>query len=152
GYVEPANTNVTILVSGTTTINGNITIAKNSGSAFTLISQGNIIIPPTVGESVVTSLTSDLDGFYSTDNSFVVQSASGGKCDMSGNSNDLKLNIGGAIVVNAGETGGSFQNARDLCVNDTSCPVTTISQRIDLMLNAPAILKHRNNFFQEVAP
>lgn len=151
-FTEPAGKNITILVNGTTTINGKINIPLNSGSAFTIISKGNIIIPPTVGESVITSLNSDLDGFYSTDNSFIVQSANNGKCNTDGSSNDLKLNIGGAVLVNAGETGGSFQNARDLCVNDTSCPVTTISQRIDLMLNAPAILKHKNNFFQEVAP
>ncbi len=105
-----------------------------------------------MGETSATSLNSDLDGFYSTDNSFIIQSATGGKCGVDGSSSDLKLNIGGAVLVNAGETGGSFQNQRDLCIKDTDCPVTTITQRIDLLLNAPAILKHKNNFFQEVAP
>jgi len=151
-YVEAANKYIVLLVNGTTTINGNINIPVNSGSSFTLISKGNITIPATVGESSVTSLASDLDGFYSTDQSFIIQSASGGTCNLNGTSNDLKLNIGGAVVVNAGEQGGSFQNFRDLCINDTDCPTVTVSQRTDLLLDAPNILKHVNNFFQEMTP
>lgn len=151
-YSAPINTNITILVNGTTTINGTISVPQNSGSAFTLISSGNIIIPANVGAASMTSLTSQLDGLYSTDKSFIIQSAAGGKCNLNGTSNDLKLNIAGGVIVNAGEQGGSFQNSRDLCINDTSCPVNTISQRLDLILNAPDIIKHRNNFFQEVAP
>ncbi len=145
---------IVLLISGTTTIKGKIIIPSSTKSTFTLISKGNIIVEPQVGESSIYSLSSDLDGLYSTDASFVVQSASttGNSCQFDGTTVDKKLNIAGSVIVNAGETGGSFQNARDLCEYDASCPTTTFSLRTDFLLNAQDVLKRRNSTFEEQSP
>jgi len=66
----------------------------------------NIIVNTNVG-SAINSTASSLDGWYVAGQSFFIYTA--------GNCNDLRLNVGGAVIVNSLGVGGIFQNNRDLC-------------------------------------
>ena len=140
-----ASSNYVILVNGNLYIRGKILVPN--GSTATFIVSGNIYVDQTVGEAVISSTTPDIEGFYSTDKSFIIQGTN--DCMVGA---DLRLNVAGTIVVNAGLTGGSFQNLRDLCGGNLSCPVFSISERPDFILNAPEVIKRQNAIYQEVAP
>lgn len=142
-FTFPPNQNYVFLVNGDLTILGNISIPIGSGSTATFSVSGNIMVDKSVGVTA-TSTQSNLDGFYSSDNSFIVNS--------SGNCTDQRLNIAGSVVVNAALQGGSFQNNRDFCSQDASCPIVTFTQRPDLLLNTPSFIKHTPHLWQEVAP
>jgi len=89
----------------------------------------------------------EIQGFYSTDKSFIIQSKGG--CPTV----DLYLGIEGAIVVNAdGKSGGTFTNNRTLCAGNANNPVFTIKERPDMILNAPNSYKITNFLYTEIAP
>lgn len=141
GYTFPANQNYVFLINGKLTLSGNISIPVGSTVLFS--SGSDIEVANTVG-TTATSTSSNLDGFYSADRSFIIDST--GTCP------DLRLNIAGSVIVNAGQTGGTFTNNRDLCSNNTQCPAVAITQRADLLLNSPTFVKYTNHVWQELAP
>jgi hypothetical protein len=140
-YTTPANSNYIFLIKGDLTIQGNINIPNGSTALFA--TSGNISVASSVG-SAATATQSNLDGFYVSGQSFIINST--GSCS------DLRLNTAGSIVTNANRTGGSFQNLRDLCNNDTNYPTVTFSIRPDLVLNAPQFLTNQTVNSQEQAP
>ena len=149
-WTVPANTRYVILVGGTLRINGIITVPRNQKAFLTFIVKGDIIVTANVGgvpapTSCPAPDVSQLDGFYSTDKSFILQSAS--DC-----TTERMLSMQGALVVNARRGGGTFQNNRDLCGNNAFVPSFTIRERLDMILNTPEVLKTQNFLYQEVAP
>lgn len=92
----------------------------------------------------------NIEGFFSTDKSFIIDGYGADGCATP--PIDNRLNIAGSVVVNAALGGGSIQNNRDLCENNIYCPVFSIVERPDLILNSPDFIKHPNYIWQEVAP
>lgn len=140
-YTFPANQNYIILVNGNLTINGKISVPIGSTALFSTSS--NITISPNVGTTANVT-TSSLDGWYIAGGSFILPSA--------GNCSDIRLNIGGSVIVNSMGTGGTFQNNRDLCGGDTTDPTISFVPRLDMVLNTPEFLKKEQTLSQEVAP
>lgn len=143
-YTFPVNKNFVILVNGDLTIKTQLHVPIGSTLMFTV--SGNIYVDPSVGESVITNTTPDLEGYFSTDKSFYAQGTN--VCPTA----DLRLNVAGSVVVNAALSGGSFVNERDLCAGDNQCPVFSIQERPDFVLNAPNFLETVRRVWQEVAP
>ncbi len=148
----PADTHIVLLVNGDLTIKGDITTPI--GSTLTISSSRDIIVDPTVGVASINTTTSNLEGFFSADRTFWIKTAytAGNHCNIDGSSKDLRVNIAGSVVVNAYHLGGTFQNDRDLCLGDLTCPIDVITFRPDFILNAPAFIKHKNAAWQELAP
>ena len=144
-YTFLSNQNYIILVNGDLNIQTAVHVPVGSTLMFSV--SGSIYVGPTVGVSDYTLSTSNIEGVFSADKNFVVQGAA--TCP---SSPDLKLNVAGAIIVNAALGGGSFQNQRDLCGGNAYCPVFTVAARPDFILNAPSFVKKSNNIYQEVAP
>jgi hypothetical protein len=151
-YTFPVGGQYVILVNGILNINTKIIVPNGS---FVLFSTANDInVASGVGDSY-NSTASDLDGYYSTDKSFNVlgQGTNGSAADCGTTTGDLRLNVTGSIVVNSVTTnGGGFYYNRDLCSNDQFCPVFTITERPDFLLNAPSFLMFPRRIWQEVAP
>lgn len=166
GYTFSDDKNYVILINGNLTIDGNLLVPN--GSTVTFSVSGTISIAPTVGEVDTTSQDANIQGFYSTDRSFIVETSAtnGETCQSDGTSIDKRLNITGSVVVNAADNGGTFSNQRDLCLSDLSCPVTTIGfgngnvsgkrigagNGLTYLLNAPSLLKHSNFVWKEISP
>ncbi len=144
-YTFPANRNFVILVNGN--LNINVKIIVPNGSTATFSSAGNIIVDASIGEVDFTSTASNIEGFYSADRSFI---ASGANNCAAGT--DKRLNIAGAVIVNAALGTGTFQNNRTLCTGNAQCPVFSVKERLDFVLNAPEFIKHPNYTYQELAP
>lgn len=143
-----SNGNCVFLINGDIHIQGNITIP--TGATATFIASGNIYVDQSVGNNPATdytSATAQIEGFYSADQSFIV--AGQNNCSVGP---DRRLNLNGTVVVNAAKVGGSFQNQRDLCGGDPTCPAFSINARADLILNSPQVIKKPNLIFQELAP
>lgn len=138
------NQNFVILVNGDLTIAENITVPQGSTAIFS--ASGNIQVDKSIGEGSVTSTAPDIQGIFSADKSFIAQGTN--NCTLG---TDLRLNVAGAIITNAGQTGGSFQNLRDLCGGDV-CPAFYVSERPDFILNTPDFIKQPNFTYQEIAP
>jgi hypothetical protein len=142
-FTLPANSNYVFLVNGKTTLNGAISSPQNQNNTFMLSSTDTISVSSSVGVAA-NVLTSSLDGIFTSDKSFIVSSAN--------NCNDLRLNVTGAIVTNAARGGGSLQNKRDFCTNNTFYPTFTVTQRPDLLLNLPGLVLKQQSTTTEVAP
>ncbi|HSX09501.1 MAG TPA: hypothetical protein VLF93_05075, partial [Candidatus Saccharimonadales bacterium] len=141
-FTAPANQDYVFLINGNLTINGPISVPVGSTLIFSI--NGNITVSSTVGAATPTSTTPNLDGWYIAGQSFILPTA--------GNCTDLRLNIAGSVVVNALGTGGTLQNSRDLCGNDTTYPTISFLQRLDMILNAPQFLQDQRITSQEVSP
>ena len=151
-FTVPASKNFVILVNGDLTIRGAIRVPTTSTILFSV--SGNITIDPAVGSTAtcpppLPSL-GDLEGFYSADKNFTVQTSA--NCAATVPVPDKQLNIQGAVIVNAGQGGGSFSNTRDLCTGNTDYPSLTLRERPDFILNAPDFLRVPSYIWQEVAP
>lgn len=140
-YQFPINQDYVILINGNLTIRGNISTPLGSTAVFS--TAGNIIVDAAVGWNAG-FLFPNLDGIFSTDRSFIVNSTN--TC------NDLTLSIGGNIVTNASGSGGSFQNNRDLCGNDANYPTIYFYPRPDFFLNLPDFMRVQNTLSWEDAP
>lgn len=141
-FTFPTNQNYVFLIKGTLTINGNVIVPPDANSSVLFATTNDIIIPSTVGSAAL-STTPNLSGIYSTDKSFILQSAN--------NCNDLRFNLEGTLIVNAARNGGSLQNNRDLCGNDPLAPTMQITQRLDFVLNLPDFIRSQQIISQEVA-
>jgi hypothetical protein len=141
-YNFPANQNYVFLIDGNLTINGRITVPQGSSAIFAV--SGNIIVNPSVG-TTASSTTTSIEGIYTTDKSFIVNSA--GICS------DLRLNIAGEVITNAALSGGgTFQNNRDLCDQNSTSPTISFVQRLDFLFSLPSFLRTKNNYSWEAAP
>lgn len=152
-YAFPPNKNYVILVNGDLTLRGDIDVPI--GSTVTFSVSGDIIVDRNVGQALASSINPNLEGFYSADQSFVVEGNN--NCGVGGGGADKRLNIGGAVVVNVKTNpgvfaAGSFSNQRDLCGGNSQYPSVFFNERPDFILNAPAFIKHPNFIWQEVAP
>lgn len=144
-YTFAAGTNAIILVNGNLNIATRILVPNGSTALFS--TSGNTIVETSLGEAVVTSTASTIEGIYSSDGSFIVQ----------GNNNcttgaDLRFNVGGAVITKAGLVAGSFQNQRNLCGGNAQCPAFSVKERADFVINSPNFLKQPNFTYQEIAP
>jgi hypothetical protein len=135
--VDPTNPqSFTFLINGNLHILGNIIVPAGSVAAFS--ASGNVYVDKSVG-NVITSASDpannnpNLEGLYSADASFIVESNAVGnnKCNIDGTPLDKKLNVVGSIVTNAAQGGGSFQDNRDLCIFDTQCPAASVGDGTD---------------------
>lgn len=140
-YTFGNNSNYIFLINGNLTFKGNLITPLSSTAIFS--TSGNIIIPPTVG-SPPTATSPNLSGIFSTDRALILPS--------NNNCTDLRLNVEGAIIVNAARTGSQLQNKRDLCADNGTYPTLSITQRLDFILNLPEMMKIQNTISQEVAP
>jgi len=149
-----------ILVKGKITINTQVHVP--SGSFVLFAASDNIDVAATVGETtptvcnITTGTGCDLEGYYSTDKSFTLLSKdpTGGGANCGTPDPDLQLNAAGSIVVhaNTGGVGGFSYTERDMCNFDSQCPVFSITERPDFVLNAPGFLLFPRRLWQEVAP
>jgi len=151
-YTFPANKSFVILVNGNLDINGEIHIPVGSATTFSV--SGNITVDRSVGVGIgnFCSQTANIEGFFSTDRSFIIEGLN--DCSLYSNplQRDQRLNIAGGIVVNAGLSSGSLQNQRDLCDDDLKAPAFSIISRPDFILNSPEFIKYKSDVWQEVAP
>jgi hypothetical protein len=152
GYTFTGNRNYVILVNGNLKINGEIHVNVGSTALFSV--SGNITVDKTIGtgdSSVVANLcaqTTQLDGIYSADGSFIIDGTN--DCSVGV---DQRVNIGGSIITNAsGASGGKIDNRRDLCANDRNAPAFALVTRADLMLYIPEFIKYKSDAWREVAP
>lgn len=174
-YTFPTGKNYLFVVgnsSNSSSITFKSKILVPNGSTATFATSKDMYVDPSVGESTITSTNPDMEGFYSADNDFVVESAYGSadsRCTDTGGTQDLRFNLVGSIVAGAAGTGGTFTNQRDLCAGDLTCPVTSTGDGnsgsgssagstngdnlfLTYILNAPEVIKHKNTFWQELAP
>ena len=142
-YKIPPNQNFVFLINGNLTLNGNINITGNTKTTDFFSASGNIIIPATLGSAAGVT-TPNLEGIFSTDRSFILQS--------NGNCTDTRLNLEGTLIVNAARSGGSLQNARDLCGNNPTNPTLQMTQRLDFILNLPDFVRQQIVTSNEVSP
>lgn len=136
------NRDYVFLINGNLTING--TLQTGIGTTTLYIASGDIILPPTVGNAPATT-TSNMQGIFSADKSFIMNST--GAC-----ATERRLIIEGALIINAARTGGSLQNNRDLCGTNLSVPTLQVTQRLDYILNIPEFLRYQRIISNEVAP
>ncbi|HEX7041748.1 MAG TPA: hypothetical protein VF189_00720, partial [Patescibacteria group bacterium] len=115
-----------ILVNGDLHINGNIYVPKGSVALFSV--SGNIYVDKSVGNTITNVNSStvnapNLEGVYSADKSFIVESYGAGNaiCNADGTPLDKRLVVLGIVITNAAKAGGSLTNNRDLCVYDNNC-------------------------------
>lgn len=141
------NGNYVILVDGDLHILKEIKVQK--GSTVTFAVSGDIIVDQGLGVNNPALETSNIEGFFSADGDFIIED-DGQDCGVGGS--DLRLNVEGAIVANAALSGGDFINQRDLCAGNNQYPAVYIVERPDMILNAPAFIKHSNYIWREVAP
>ncbi len=146
-FIFQGNSNYVILVAGNLHVMGNIQVTSGSTAIFSV--GKDIIFDKTIGDlnPICPPTSSHIEGLYSSDQNIIID----------GNDNcvvgpDNMLNVQGALVANAGSTGGSLLLHRDLCGNNFIGPALTVTQRPDFILNAPDFIKQQNYFFQEVAP
>lgn len=152
------------LINGNLHLQGNIIIPAGSVAAFS--TSGNTYVDPSVG-NVITNPSDpavnnpNIEGLYSADANFIVQSygTTGNYCNLDGTPLDKKLNVVGSIITNAAQRGGSYQDNRDLCVYDTSCPSssvgddngTAVSYILTLFADG-GFLNHKTFNWQELKP
>jgi hypothetical protein len=148
GWNVANDRNYTLLVSGTLTINGNMQVANDNASLL-IIAAEDIIVDASVGSEppyvCPTYNTAHIDGFFSTDQSFIINSSN--DC-----ATERILSMRGGIVVNAANTGGRLNNLRNLCGYNAQFPAFSLRARPDMLLAFPDIAKSTNQTFQEVAP
>ncbi|RJQ37339.1 hypothetical protein C4559_03795 [Candidatus Microgenomates bacterium] len=152
-YTFPANRNFVILINGDLNINTNIIVPISSTVTFS--ASGDIVVASNIGvasSSLICNPTThancNLEGFYSAGRNMVIQGNGATSCGSG--TPDLRLNVAGSIVVNAGLNGGNIVNQRDLCSNE--CPSISITERPDFVVNAPEFVKIPTFVWQEVAP
>jgi len=165
-YVFPTDSKYVFLINGKLNIKTKILVPNGSFVLFS--SSDDINIDPSVGESnlqyacqpstVAGGISShcDLEGYYSTDKSFNLESydSSGTGQNCSTGNSDLKLNAAGSIVVNAvtSNNGSLSYQTRSLCTGNVGSPVFTVAERPDFILSYPTFLMTTRRYWQEVAP
>lgn len=142
-FTAPANQNYIIIVNGSLIIKGNVIVPNGSTVVFS--TTGDTVVRPEVGGAANSTATT-LEGIYSSNRSFFVERCLTAGC------NDLRLNVAGAVIINANGSGGAIYNQRDLLANDANYPTLTFSPRLDFLFNLPDFVKQSNMSSLEVAP
>lgn len=142
--------NFVIVAEGTITIANNAVLSVTSGSTLLIASGRDIIFDSTIGSSskICPVPAGQIQGMYSADRHIIID-GNDGNCTLAP---DKMLNIDGALIVNAGNTGGRFQNKRDLCADNRSYPSLTVKSRPDFILNIPGFMTQQQNFVNEETP
>jgi hypothetical protein len=135
--------NFIILVNGNLNINARITVPVGSTLVFSV--KGDITVNKTLGEAA-SSTSSTIEGLYSADHDFIADGNN--NCPAS----DLRLNVAGSVIANAGRGGGVFVNRRSLCTDNSSYPSVSFIERPDFMLNYPSFVRQIPRAWQELAP
>ncbi len=155
-YTFPSGKNFVILVNGDLNLNTEVHVPNGSTATFT--SSRDITVAETVGEPTSTSTRANIEGYYSADRYFTINGIN--SCPTT----DLRLNVAGSIVVNAGlnsasslgqqanYVNGGFVNERDLCAADLQCPAFSVIERPDFIINAPDFFKTTRRVWREIAP
>lgn len=155
----PAAADYIFIIDGDLTIEDNIIIPV--GSTATFIARNDIRVVQDVdidaaGNSTACAIPGStiggcqVEGFFSAGRNLTVNG--NGESGCYSGTVDKRLNMSGAIIVNANREGGSFTNNRDLCDQNLSYPSFHITERVDFLLNAPNEIKINTNYWQEVAP
>ncbi len=151
--VFPSGKDYIILVKGDLYLDKEVQVPAGSTALFSAGRKsdgtgGNIHVAASVGNADPTDYTTmNLQGWYSADDSFILDG--GNICPTAAE----RLNVAGAIVVNAALQGGNFDySQRSLCAGNLTCPVFYITERPDFTLNAPSFLQVAPRIWQEVAP
>jgi len=154
-YTVPGNQRIVLLTSVDTDIKTSINVPK--GSLFILATQGNLTIDPKVGTVATDDTNTQLDGYYSAEQSIFI----------SGNSScpttpDIRLNVGGALIANSvtplaqtcyNSSGScSVQNNRSLCAQNNQYPALKVYSRPDFLTQLTNFYKSTTVSWQEVAP
>lgn len=139
----PANQNYIFIINGTLTIRGNIIVPIGSTAVFS--TTDDILVEGVVGYWADVP-TAAIEGIFSTNKSFIVLPHDDCIC------HDLRLNIAGAVIVNAAGTGGSFQNRRDVLEEDVWHPTVAFSPRLDFLFNLPDFVRLSSQTSFETAP
>ncbi len=145
------NGNYVIVSDGTIRITKEITVAAGSTVIF---SARDIIIDSSIGTAPACPVPASpvpggqLQGIFSADRDIIIE-GNNGVCTAGA---DIMLNIDGALIANAAQLSGSFQNNRDLCADNVSYPSITIKARPDFILNSPGFLSQQNVISREEAP
>ncbi|MDO8583018.1 MAG: hypothetical protein Q7R51_00625, partial [bacterium] len=137
--------NYIILINGNLTINEEIKVPPGSTAIFS--ASGNITVGQNIGVLDPASLVPNIEGLYSADKSFIAAGAN--NCS---SGSDKRLNIAGTVVANAGRAGGTFDNRRNLCTNNSSYPSVTFIERPDFILHYPNLTQSTTKIWQEVNP
>lgn len=140
-----AGTNYVFLISGNLRIQGRINVPV--GATATFSASNDIMVDRNVGETLVSSTTSTIEGVFSADRNFTVEGIN--DCTQG---TDIRLNVGGHVIANAALSGGTFTNFRNLCVSNRLYPTIYFKERPDFVLNTPEFLKQPNYTYQELAP
>ncbi|MBI2613413.1 MAG: hypothetical protein HYW62_01450 [Candidatus Levybacteria bacterium] len=147
GYAFPPNQNYVILINGNLNINEKISVPNTSTVIFS--AKGNITVDRSIGEQA-SSANPTIQGLYSADVNFIADGAN--SCPTV----DLRLNIAGTVVANAGRgiggPTGTFINNRTLCANNSSYPSVSFIERPDFMLHYPSLSGYIPRAWQNVAP
>lgn len=147
-FVLAANRKVVILVNGDLIIKNKISVPTGSSLIFSV--KGSIKVDKTVQAASNSDTNTQIQGYYSADKDFIIDGYTATGCVTP--PKDVRLNIAGSVVVNAGRQGGTFTNNRDLCASNLSCPAYTITERPDFLLFSPEFIKVPTFVWQETAP
>jgi hypothetical protein len=149
-YAFPSNNGYVILVNGDLTIATDIHIPHTSTVIFA--ASGDIHVDKSIGTTIPTDDTANIEGYYSTDKSFILDSYGPNNCPATP---DKRLNVEGAIIANAiydtSGSKGTVQVKRDMCGGDV-CPTLSVKARPDFVLNAPLLYQFTKGIEQEMAP
>jgi hypothetical protein len=144
--------NFVILVNGSLDIKAKITVPVGSTAVFSV--KDDITVDKAFGEAhgtvcnTTTHAGCDIEGLYSADHSFIADGDSGNNCP----TEDLRLNVAGSVIANAGRGVGVFENKRSLCADNSTDPSVSFTERPDFMLNYPSFVKQIPRAWQEMAP
>lgn len=152
GYLHQNGNHVVLLINGNLTIRKKVEVPTGQGNLLVIAVKGNIVVDRSVGETVASSTTTNLDGIYSAEGSFI---AEGDGCPAG--SPDRRLNLGGAVIANAlrpfSITGtGTLQNQRSLCSNDLLYPSINVQTRGDFLLQLTDFYKTAAEAWRQVNP
>lgn len=136
--------NFIILINGTLTVRGEIQVPVGSTAIFS--AKEDIIINENLGETA-SSTASTIEGVYSADSDFIAEDLQ--NCSIGA---DLRLNVAGSVIVNAGRTGGTFDNQRSLCASNAQYPTVSFIERPDFMLSYPSITTQNTRSWKNEAP
>ncbi len=125
-------------------IDGNLTIKTNID-----VTPGTTLIFSARGDIIIDKDVDNLEGFYSANHDFIIQSAN--SCD---SVPDKNLNIQGTVIANAALNTlnpGKFINQRSLCDSgNATSPTVTFTERLDFIVNYPDFVKFTPRVWQEV--
>lgn len=150
---------IVILAKGDVRIDQPIRVTAGNGLLI-IAAKGDITIGEDVGTDTLTSTATQLDGYFTAQGSIIIESKTPDiteQCTATAVDDDLRLNVGGALVANSlkpfSSTGtGSIQRNRNLCLNNLLYPSLYISSRPDFLTQLTDFYKVSYSKWSEVNP